>query len=318
MAMAAKRIRPNPSRFGGTFGLIPPPRNPLIQINSQQFDGVKKFDVGHALPGLDPDACRQNALSNLSQALQVEFQNQTRNIIRLNNHSSKSSTPHTETPTPKSVVHQNDHKEALVEEVGDTENGASDLSRRNSVLTEHVLESEKDLARPPVDDEIIPGGANSMMENKVNGFRIDDIQNNIDPSDDNSRMTNDDDLNLEEVMKQRATANISSIVHDAVVHQQQQLGQQQQQLHVQQHQIRSPIESTTPHNQQPPQQPANSQILPGQSITRENSIPEPRTQADVLKDNLANMKEEMDSDCELVEDEMVSAFVYFNILKIKS
>lgn len=110
LTLAAKRVRPNPSRaFPSHFG-IPLQRNPLIQTNPVQFEsGLKKFGLGQEalmgqpLPGLDPDLSRQNALSNLSQALQNEFH--TRNIIRLNNNNTpKSSTPLTETPTPKSVI----------------------------------------------------------------------------------------------------------------------------------------------------------------------------------------------------------------------
>lgn len=301
MAMAAKRIRPNPSRgtFGGTFGLIPP-RNPLIQINPQQFDNVKKFDVGHGLPGLDPDVSRQNALSNLSQALQVEFQNQTRNIIRLNNTSSKSSTPHTETPTPKSVIQPSEHAPGKDLDDGDDQNGASDLSRRNSVVTENVLENDREKELNRNEDGV--NGANSI-ENKVNGYPIEDIQNNVDTVDDN-RITNDDDLNLEEVMKQRTTANISSIVHDAA---QAAINNQQQNLPHQHHvQHQSQQQSQTPQQQQHQQQQHSQQGQSSQLSSTHSLNETQRSQADVLKDNLANMKEEMDSDCELVEDDLVS------------
>ena len=311
--MAAKRIRPNPSRFGN-FGLMAP-RNPLIQINPQQFvaENVaeKKFHAlgGHGLPGLDPDVSRQNALSNLSQALQVELHNQTRNIIRLNNTSSKSSTPHTETPTPKSVIQPSEQAkdQSALEEMEET-HGASDLSRRNSVVQENntVLNNNTDSTNDQ-DKEPLEGATNNNSENKVNGFQSEAEINPDQVVDEHVAgrpLPNDDDLNLEEVMKQR-TNSISSLVaaHDAAIAHaaiQSHSALQASHHHQQQGQGQHHGVQVQPQSQQQQEQPqqANS------TITVTHGAHEPhRSQADVLKDNLANMKEEMDSDCELVENE---------------
>lgn len=186
--------------------------------------------------------------------------------------------------------------------------GASDLSRRNSVVQENntVLNNNTDSTNDQ-DKEPLEGATNNNSENKVNGFQSEAEINPDQVVDEHVAgrpLPNDDDLNLEEVMKQR-TNSISSLVaaHDAAIAHaaiQSHSALQASHHHQQQGQGQHHGVQVQPQSQQQQEQPqqANS------TITVTHGAHEPhRSQADVLKDNLANMKEEMDSDCELVENE---------------
>lgn len=336
----AKRIRPNPFK-SNSFNLMPI-RNPLIQINPQislsnpHYDG-KKYEGGMGPVSLDPDVSRENALSNLSQALQQQLQN-SRNIIRLGNNnptiSSKSSTPHTnDTPTPKSVIQstdmingtkgdENDEDDCAI--VTNVHGRSQELSRRNSVLTEHILDdnvvSNKEGGTHDVDQlqgaNNVQNLENSEDANENDGpFPIDDLQpnpNNIadgQPLPEPIHHNEHDDLRLDEVLKQRANFNsmVSEAAHAVITSQRDTLQNAQ---NIAQNQ--GPLGHQGGHNNHHGMVQGDV-IISRQLVQNLQHGDTMRSQADVLKDNLANMKAELDSDCELVEDHDVSLYPLFQV-----
>lgn len=388
----AKRIRPNPCRStfstGQLTNLIQAGRNPLVPINSP-FDTQtleKKFNSGAALVAglehLDPDRSRQNAITNLSQAIQQQLnsaqlrnsieclQNPNRSIIKMNNTGlqngtngspSKSSTPLTEIPTPKSVIqpnvtssepkdcvggessganiddeNQTEHpqdgpaseiRNSVVRSVGVDETG---LEPSNEVLTHrrssksvisdslgNVPDSLGNLESSQTDNtDTVPSDPQTQSSHfATNG------QTMLNPSD--GRVGDEDDINL----AQLAQHKISSIVQNAVQnvtadalrnaaasssaisslsavqsgHQviQAQMAHAAQMAQQAQHQAQQVATQVAQINAQNTSQQSND---PRVGV---GHVGGPRTDAEILKDNIQNMKQEdIDSDCELVETDI--------------
>jgi hypothetical protein len=420
----AKRIRPNPCRSsafstGQLTNLIANQvtagRNPLVPINSP-FDAStleKKFNSGALVAAgleshLDPDRSRQNAITNLSQAIQHQLnsaqlrnsieslQNPNRSIIKMNgstpnpnqtlpatstnpnttgSQGSKSSTPLTEIPTPKSVIQQNQNQTTAPpsavtpepsDDITDDVNGQNDVtpaSERNSVVRTTVDDAAAaavtaavaaqvtasvgaiqkdvgDIRRPTksvISDSLLSdnGTETTTPVPQTNGQEDGQVSNEaqsvLNNFTNNHAMLNqsdgrdEDDINL----AQLAQHKISSIVQNAVQNVTAdalrnavvagnsgvavssavqaaaainsltavQSGHQVIQAQMAQHAAQMA--------QAQAQQAAQTQALAQQAQQAAQTQPPNRTDAEILKDNIQNMKQEdPDSDCELVETDI--------------